>query len=185
MAKRRMLLMLVALMIPPLNWAAHLNANDVENAMSIALAEMKVKATVVAGSAHFPNMPLLVKGPQLIADRANITPPNRFEVRVRCRPAYACLPFHASAELRMGAGGTLAQRWTKQRERQARVPTKLSPGERVLFVQQQAAGVRTIVQAVTLDAAAIGQMVRVRAVDGKHEVLRGRLYAEHIVRSES
>jgi flagella basal body P-ring formation protein FlgA len=38
---------------------------------------------------------------------------------------------------------------------------------------------------VALERGELGELVRVRAVDGKHEVLRGRLCGEHVVRSES
>jgi hypothetical protein len=167
----------------PWAWAMHLDAAEVETAMRAALSEMNMKASLVAGSVRFPNAPVLVKGAHLVADRATITPPNRMEALVRCRPVYACLPFHASAEVRPDQA-LGARFWNKESEaRRSSVP-KIRPGERVTYVDRTI-GIQTSVQAVLLDAAVVGQMVRVRALDGKHEILRGRLCAEHVVRSES
>jgi flagella basal body P-ring formation protein FlgA len=57
-------------------------------------------------------------------------------------------------------------------------------GERVILVREQDGG-RTQVQAVAVDSGAISDSIRVRAIDGRHEVLRGQVCATGVVRGET
>src|SRR3954453_6811947 len=178
---------IVLLIWAPFATAAHLNGTDVQAAMQTALTAMNIKGELVPGSVQFANAPVLVKNPQLKVERANITGSNRLEARLKCRPAYACLPFHATAQVRLAAAlpHGLKRSWSAASQGGVQGgPPMLKPGEGVTFVSERS-GARLLVRAVALERGELGELVRVRAVDGKHEVLRGRLCGEHVVRSES
>ena len=173
--------------------AAELSADRVQSAIVAALTSAATEAVLVPGSLRFPTMPLRVDVAQLVVDKLTISRSGHLDARVQCAPSRACLPFAVSGEVfgqRFKA--VLATRHSNPQGSELRTagaqihtrPGTLKLGHRVLFVRERD-GVRMHIQAVTLDNAAVGDNVRVRAIDGKHEIMRGRLCAQHIVREES
>lgn len=173
--------------------ATESSTDRVQSAVAAALASMQAGTMLVPGSLRFPKVSFRADAAQLLVDKVTISRTGHIDARVRCAPRHACLPFAVTAELigqkspavwsarHSGPRGTELRTSASQADPKHRT---LKVGDRVLFVREHD-GVRTGIQAITLNNAAIGDAVRVRAIDGKHEIMRGRLYPEHIVREDS
>jgi hypothetical protein len=171
--------------------ATELSSDRVQAAVAAELSSVQAGAVLVPASLHFPQTPSRFDATQLVVDKLTISRTGHVDARVQCVPRHACLPFAVTAEV---TGQISPVVWTTRYSntpgselRTAHGQHKartLKLGEHVLFVRERD-GVRTRIQAVTLDNATPGDIVRVRAIDGKHEILRGRLCADHLVREDS
>lgn len=173
--------------------AAELPADRVQAAIVAALVSTGTEAVLVPGSLRFPTMRLHVDIAQLVVDKLTISRSGHLDARVQCAPSRACLPFAVRGEVfGQRSKVVMATRHSTPHGSELRTagaqiqsrPGTLKLGHHVMFVRERD-GVRMHIQAVTLDNAAVGDNVRVRAIDGKHEIMRGRLCAQHIVREDS
>jgi hypothetical protein len=157
----------------------------VQHALSDTLHAMHVRATVVPGSLHFQQGRShgTLASEDVLAERASISG-SKIQARLRCKPLTACLPFYASADLRFENEGIVQRSWSAAADHISTSGPALRPGDYVVFTRELN-GVRIQVRAVALQRSYLGQMTRVRATDGRHEVMRGRVSADHVVRSES
>jgi hypothetical protein len=118
-------------------------------------------------------------------ERATITPEGHVDARLRCEPRTSCIPFYATANVAQSGNPSRLHTWVAPEKGPAVVNKMMvKAGARVVFVSDSA-GARILLQVVMLEAAMPGKLVRVRTVDGKHEILRGRLCDGGIVRSET
>lgn len=176
---------LASLLLLPAS-GADIKRSEVESVLREALAAMRIDAPLISDSLRFAGG--LVNGAggaKLIVERAAITPEGHVDARLRCEPRNSCLPFYVSADLAENGHSPNALTWVAT-GKHAVAPQKpiVKAGERVVFVSDTQ-GSRILLQAITLEAGAPGSLVRVRAIDGKREILRGRLCDGGIVRSET
>jgi len=157
----------------------------VERALLATLHTMNVQASLVPGSVQFDQgaSRRILNDRDLVVERASISG-LKMEARLRCKPLTACLPFYASADLRFANEDIVQRSWPIETSSKLTSREALKPGDSVLFILNTN-GIRILMRAVALQHSYVGQMTRVRAVDGRHEVMRGRVFADHVVRSES
>ena len=160
-------------------------ASAVEHALADALHAMNVEGSLIAGSLRFEqgSERRELAHTSLLVERALIAG-TRLEARLRCRPALACVPFYATADLQLGSGTSRQRSWSAITPRSATRDAAIKPGDRVVFIRE-ISGARILRRAVALQRSNIGQITRIRVIDGRHEVVRGRVLADHVVRSES
>jgi hypothetical protein len=154
--------------------------SEIEAGIREALAHVGAERALVPGSVRMPSIVMRTPG-QLFVERIAISTSGHVDARIRCRPARACLPFVASAQLLWNAP---AQVWAASGNRQGSKRPALKRGARVVFVREVSGGTLRV-RAIALDAGNVGEMVRVRAIDGRQEVMRGRLGGDGVVRGES
>src|SRR5689334_17792385 len=164
---------------------AQITSAAVEHALTETLRVMNVPAVLTPGSVRFAQGSIRrgAGSAGVVVERASVSG-SRLEARVRCTPVVACLPFYATAYLQFESRANVERPWSVLSRRESHDCEAIRPGERVTFLRE-ANGVRILQRAVALQRGCIGEMMRVRAAEGHHEVMRGRVFEKHVVRSES
>src|SRR5690349_17179130 len=92
---------------------AQIPAVAVEHALTETLRVMNVPAVLTPGSVHFAQGSTRrgVRSAGVVVERASVSG-SRLEVRVRCAPVVACLPFYATAYLQLERRANVERPWS-------------------------------------------------------------------------